>query len=403
MQRICFVTGGELPVPAINGGAIEQLLELLINENELHPQYYFTIIECSDEKVKRLSMVYRYTKFVFIKHPHRWMQKYFWWKLRGAIRKFTSIDGVSLLPYNKRVINYLCKEGNKFDYIIDEGAEIGIFLKPSKMLGQDKFILHIHCDTLSTPLIEHIFNNVIAVGKFVQEQFMSTIQRKNLSVWVLKNKIDIDRFSKNISNTEKIAIRHHLGFSPDDFVIIYCGRLIEVKGVKELIEAVLSIDNPKIKLMIVGSSNFKNASVTEYQRSIYKIVNNYKERIKFTGYINNVDLYRYHKSANLAVVPSLCNEAFNLALAEFLASGIPTIATDSGEMRWVGTEETTLFIKRGKNIRNDIKNAILKLYDNPFKLKIMSRKSVERSFLFDKHTYLLDFAKIINSIDQNHC
>ena len=34
MRKICFVTCGALPVPAIKGGAIEQLIELLINENE---------------------------------------------------------------------------------------------------------------------------------------------------------------------------------------------------------------------------------------------------------------------------------------------------------------------------------------------------------------------------------
>lgn len=32
MRKICFVTCGALPVPAIKGGAIEQLIELLINE-----------------------------------------------------------------------------------------------------------------------------------------------------------------------------------------------------------------------------------------------------------------------------------------------------------------------------------------------------------------------------------
>ena len=48
MRKICFVTCGALPVPAIKGGAIEQLIELLINENERTPKFEFTVVECCD-------------------------------------------------------------------------------------------------------------------------------------------------------------------------------------------------------------------------------------------------------------------------------------------------------------------------------------------------------------------
>ena len=59
-----------------------------------------------------------------------------------------------------------------------------------------------------------------------------------MSISVLKNMIDLSKFAKNIHHEEKTQIRRNLGFSLDDFVIIYCGRIIEVKGVKELIRCV---------------------------------------------------------------------------------------------------------------------------------------------------------------------
>ena len=265
MRKICFVTCGALPVPAIKGGAIEQLIELLINENERTPKFEFTVVECCDSKVEQEFKKYKYTHFVQLKHPKSRENK-LWWKLRGGVRKLTGNDISIILPFNRRVRNFLCNNGADFDYIISEGCEIGVFSKPSKMYGTDKFVNHIHCETFSTPFQENTFGHIIVVGDFIKKQFMSSMTKKDMSISVLKNRIDLSKFAKNIHLKEKTEIRRNLGFSLDDFVIIYCGRIIEVKGVKELIEAVLSIDNPKIKVMIVGSSDFKGAQMTDYQR-----------------------------------------------------------------------------------------------------------------------------------------
>lgn len=398
MKQICFVTCGALPVPAIKGGAIEQLIELLINENERTPKFQFTVVECCDLIVGQEFGKYKYTNFVQLKHPG-YKENKLWWKLRGGVRKLTGYDIPTILPFNRRVKSFLCKEGAKFDYIINEGCEVGVFSKPSWMYGSDKFVYHIHCETFSSTFLENTFGHIIAVGDFIKKQFVSSMTRKNMSVWVLKNRIDLSRFNKRISVEEKIKIRQMLGFSFDDFVIIYCGRLIEVKGVKELIEAVLSIDNSKIKLMIVGSSNFKGAKMTDYQYSILNIAAKHKDRIAFTGYVDNMALYRYHKSADIAAVPSICEEAFNIAILEFLASGVPTIATRSGGMVEEGTSETTLFVDKGANLVNNIQRAILELYNDPFRLCTMSKNSIERSQLFDKKSYLDEFVMIINKIE----
>ena len=66
--------------------------------------------------------------------------------------------------------------------------------------------------------------------------------------------------------------------------------------------------------MIVGSSDFKGAQMTDYQSSVCNMAVQHKDRVVFTGYIDNMNLYRYHKSADIAVVPSICEEAFNIAI-----------------------------------------------------------------------------------------
>lgn len=37
MKNICFITSGVLPVPAVKGGAIEQLIQQLCEDNEKNP------------------------------------------------------------------------------------------------------------------------------------------------------------------------------------------------------------------------------------------------------------------------------------------------------------------------------------------------------------------------------
>ena len=356
MRKICFVTCGALPVPAIKGGAIEQLIELLINENERTPKFEFTVVECCDSKVEQEFKKYKYTHFVQLKHPKSRENK-LWWKLRGGVRKLTGNDISIILPFNRRVRNFLCNKGADFDYIISEGCEIGVFSKPSKMYGTDKFVNHIHCETFSTPFLEDTFGHIIVVGDFIKKQFMSSMTKKDMSISVLKNRIDLSKFAKNI----------HL----------------------------------KIKVMIVGSSDFKGAQMTDYQSSVCNMAVQHKDRVVFTGYIDNMNLYRYHKSADIAVVPSICEEAFNIAILEFLASGIPTIATRSGGLVEEGTSATTLFIDKEHDLVNSIRKAIMELYNNPSKLSVMSKNSVERSRLFDKNMYLNEFENVINQLGQN--
>ena len=84
-----------------------------------------------------------------------------------------------------------------------------------------------------------------------------------------------------------------------------------------------------------------------------------------------------------------------------MASGIPTIATRSGGMVEEGTSATTLFINKEYDLVNNIRRAIMELYNDPSKLSVMSKNSVERSRLFDKNMYLNEFENVINQLGQN--
>ena len=69
------------------------------------------------------------------------------------------------------------------------------------------------------------------------------------------NGIDIDHFNLNPSIAEKSSsLREKLGFSADEFVFVYIGRMVRDKGITELIDAftLLKQEYPKAKLLLVG-------------------------------------------------------------------------------------------------------------------------------------------------------
>ena len=103
-------------------------------------------------------------------------------EIKRRVRKLTGNDISIILPFNRRVRNFLCNKGADFDYIISEGCEIGVFSKPSKMYGTDKFVNHIHCETFSTPFLEDTFGHIIVVGDFIKKQFMSSMTKKDMSI-----------------------------------------------------------------------------------------------------------------------------------------------------------------------------------------------------------------------------
>lgn len=139
---------------------------------------------------------------------------------------------------------------------------------------------------------------------------------------IIPTGIYTDKFRKiNFNNHEVARLRDTLGIAEDDFVMLFLGRLSREKSIETLIRkfALLSKDNPKLKLLLVGGGPdgefFEN------------IVNELKlnDSVIFTGMVppDSVALY-YHVS------DVFCNfsttETQGLTFIEALASGLPLLA-----------------------------------------------------------------------------
>lgn len=398
MRNICFVTSGSLPVPAVKGGAVEQLVQQLCEDNERDPRFNITCITKANLIAENLQKMYVYTRFVNI---HTWGNFYYRmaWKARGLMRRLTNYDYPRFHIYEWRTHNYLMHHAHNFDLIIAEACDIQLLDAFARKKGTKHICLHLHGPFQACLAYDKIYGSLLAVSEFIKQNYSATSSVMNKdNALVLMNGIDTNRFCTELTVYERHQLREKLDFSDDDFVIIFCGRIIKEKGVKQLIEAVISISEPNVKLLIVGSSNFGKGNEGEYPKEVQRLSQQNLARIKYTGYVQNSEMYRYYKVADIGIVPSMCNDSCPLTIFEMMASGLPTVATKVGGIPEIGTDETTLFIENDSCIVDSIKNSILKFYKNSDLQRQFSLAALKRAKLFSREIYFNTFCEHVNKL-----
>lgn len=398
MKKICFITSGVLPVPAVKGGAIEQLIQQLCEDNEKNPHFDLTVITKRDISAIRLEKGYRYTHFFHFRQFEGVLYKLSW-KGRGLMRKLTGNSVPQLQMYEFQTINHVKKYANNYDLIIAEGCDMDMMYEISRIAGKEKVCLHLHGYLLANNDCDDSFGSLIGVSDFIKKAYLSTSKTMPTEhTYVLLNGVDSQRFQKAITIEEKTKMFNSLGFDEDDFIVVFCGRIVQIKGVLELIHAVLSIPNPKIKLLIIGSSDFGNGNLNKYSQEVQKLSEDNRDRIVYTGYVDNKDIYKYYHIASVGAVPSLWNEPCALVTLEMMHSGLATIATRVGGTPELFTGETTLFIPFDSNVEYNLRNCICKMYESPELCKRLAQNALERAKMFTREIYFDNFCKIANDI-----
>lgn len=390
MKKICFISPGILPVPNTLGGAIETLLTNIITENEYHNKANITIISSYENGAYKISKSYKNTSIKYIKSSKLEIKLYN--LLYRFVRKvFKKKLNFSSLYYLK---SYRILKKYNYDYIVVEGGDYLEFKKIVDYFGKKNIYLHIHHQLIPNIELDAIFDNIIGTSNFVNEEWERNSSNKNLHKYVVYNCVNENYFNKKISNNERRTIREKLGFEKDDFIVIYCGRIIKEKGVKELVQAVNLIENKKIKLLIVGSINFALECTDEYLRSIESFVKKSDNKIKFTGYIANEEVFKYYQIADVQVIPSIWEEAAGLVSIEGMLSGLPLIVTKSGGLNEYVSDECSIKISKEKNLVVHIKEAIEKLYNDKNMYNNMKLAGFKRSNYFKMNKYYEDILNI---------
>lgn len=396
MYNIGIIMGGVMPVPAVCGGAIETLITSVVKRYSKEDGLKLTVFSVYHKEAVKAAEKYPEVRFV-------WTDTNTFWNLAKhavfmAVRALSGRTIRTLQRHYNEIAPVITNE--KFDLLIVEGGDEQAVIDIAKGYKREQLVFHAHIHFIPSEKTADGFGHMIGVSDFVTREYQKACKTP-VKAYTLKNAIDLDKFSKHISTEGKKQLRKKIGLQEEDFVILYVGRLIQVKGILELIKSVLSINDNNIKLLVVGSANFGKRAFSPYAKKVKKLCKKNRNRIIATGYVDNSEIYKYAMAADIQCVPSLWEEAAGLVTIEAMAYGIPTIVTNSGGMTEYVTEENALIIER-EGIAENLKNAICYLKDNPELRNQMSKNAKIQSKKYGEETYYKNFVKTVYEIiDEN--
>ena len=393
-MKIAILTSGILPVPAVQGGAVENLIDFYLAYNECQKLHDITVYSIKHPKTKQHPALSSDVNHYYYIDTSSIIAKI----LRTFYRLFHKDEYYNYFIeyYFEQAFKHLRKQS--YDCIILENRP-GYAYKLSQRLST-RLVLHLHNDLLNQNSKFHseVLNSlhkILTVSDYIKSRVCSIEETDKVNT--VHNGIDLQRFSPHI----KCDInREDFGLSPDNFVLLFSGRINKDKGVSELIDAMLKLkDTSNIKLLILGSSFFGDAiNEDEFIKSLKSKTRVIADRISFTGFIPYSKMPNYLKLADVAVIPSIWDDPFPTTVLEAQGMGLPIITTYRGGIPEEVTKNNAIMLETDEHLVDHLASAILDLYQHPEKRQKMAAASLERSKLFDKETYAKNFFATLENL-----
>lgn len=338
-----------------NHGAIEKLEQIYLKYNE-NTNDYFTVyspkiasddydnpgLKRSDFRIIDLTTKkYKMTKYLFA------MKRILLGKKNNElyIRKIA-----------KDIVRR--KEQDKYDLIIFENGEqdIPVFKRITKTTTP--IVLHLHNNYInrqtkdSEKVIDSV-NEFWVVSDYLAKQIKEV---KNAKTLTIPNTIDTNTFKQDGNRIKKLSKQFR---SDDNKIFIFVGRILELKGILQLLEAFERYNKKdhNSKLLIAGMTE-KNTKGKKLRNRLAEYCSR-NSNIQWLGYVEPADLINYEAVADCQVIPSMCEEAFGLVVLEAMNANLKIIASNVGGIPEVG-EDRIMYVNR-ENIVNDLIKSMVKI------------------------------------------
>ncbi len=245
------------------------------------------------------------------------------------------------LPLNYGLIRRLKKNGTQVLWVHGYARAfnfVSIFL--AKLFGI-KVILRDDATELSRERssLKQFFKSSVffflqkAIDRVITVGTLNTTYFKNLGfpeekLTTVPYAVDTDYFEKaaNSATKNREELRNSLGLSSDKPVILYVGKLIDIKAPHHLLESFISLsekENTKLEanLLFVGDGPLRESMEARAEQAGLG-------NVKFLGFKNQTELPRYYDLCDLLVLPSM-HETWGLVVNEAMCAGKAVIVSDN--------------------------------------------------------------------------
>ena len=202
-------------------------------------------------------------------------------------------------------------------------------------------------------------NKMIVKSDKMKSELISLYSVKDQKIRIISGGIDLADFPI-ITKPELTNFRNKkLNFlEKDEKLILFIGRIVPVKGLIYLLKALNNLDQKyNFKLLIVGSSTIGN-----YQKIIYDYLKHsrIKDKVIFTGYVRQSEVFHYFNACNIVAVPSTY-EPFGMVNIQAAAYSKIIVATDVCGSVDLLKNYPKLIITPARNV-SQLKRAIIKSF-----------------------------------------
>ena len=169
---------------------------------------------------------------------------------------------------------------------------------------------------------------VVACCQAVADFYAHQVGIEPACLEVIYNAVD---FAAVEPRADRAAARAALGFGPEDIVLGCLGRLTEQKGHGFLLDALVALRDPRLKLFLAGQGPLDTSLKAQATQL------GLDQQVRFLGVRRDRDLL--YAAMDIFVLPSRW-EGLSLALVEAAGSGLPIVTTDVGGNAEVVAGET---------------------------------------------------------------
>lgn len=185
----------------------------------------------------------------------------------------------------------------------------------------------------------HRINRVISITKAMKSTFVASGYAER-NILVAPDAVDLSIFNTSLKKDEA---RKRLGLPQERKIVVYTGNLDEPwRGADTLYEAAKQLGEEYL-LLVVGSKPHH----VEYFRSVYPDLPHFK----LVGYKPHREIPTYLRSADVVVIPNSGKSEISrisispMKLFEYMASGVPIVASDLPSIREILNEENSFMVQ----------------------------------------------------------
>jgi glycosyltransferase involved in cell wall biosynthesis len=192
----------------------------------------------------------------------------------------------------------------------------------------------------------------------------------------------------------RAALRAELGIRQDQPVVVYTGNFADYQGLAELVEAIhlVRAEHPKVVFMFVGASTEESGAVgRRLQASIPA------ESFRLVRRQPASHMPRYLAAADIAVSPRQRGSNLPLKVIEYLAAGLPIVATRIRAHTVLLQDETAVLVSREPE---GLAKGIVALLDDPdMRQAYRSAATAYAARHLGPAAFLLSLAHLYDNID----